>query len=591
MVDAEHTLEQVKAVLEPQNWDQTLPTFFCAMKPEGQDDSNWSRVLECVSTECGEYELQTPLKYWKGRDQEGNTAGIYLNYDLDSSRRRANTLVEVDSGYIWVTEIPSGGIRIRTSKALKIKGLSPTATAALACFSGWAQVGIDMVANAADDPVDGTVDFFPSTPPDVGSTGSTVVLTSQSRPVEPSESGETHARLPDLPRGFRQDLIEDTAEQAERYVEVTSQLAKAVVARWKDGLTRDDVQELGELLGTSMTNLSVGAFDSVMANFQPKRADVQGDSVEISTTAPTSERDVIDRLADLARQMITDTKTLAVTAAERLDDDTYTADAMATVASRLAGLVAKSWIDLADIAANRAVRPAAPKEAITVPRSGHTTVEPVRIAGNGLGRAIQSFSELANLAFQRNFDIVNTVVSQQLPEYATVVANHTTTLARRAADQARTVVDDAAKKLDAEGLSSDDLAKTLTRLSDVALINGIELIGTGLVGPGRYETEPITSDYFAIPHADPERRHRLELASPLTLAGGGHEVPQDCVEFDPPNCLLPAGRDTFRIRVKTTGLPSGIYVGAAFAIPLDPGGAPVAGESVGNEVLPIIIGM
>jgi hypothetical protein len=268
-MDAAYTLDQVKSILEPQNWDQSLPTFFCNMQPEPGDDSNWSRVLECVSTECSEYKLQTPLKYWKGPE---DAEGIYLNYDLDIGRRRADTLVEIDSGYIWITRNHAGGVKIRTSKALKICGLSPTATAALACFSGWAQVGIDMVTNAAAGPIEGTVDFFPSAPVDVGSDPRVGLMsrTSPTSPVAPPEADEPEARLPDLPHGFRQDLIEDTAEQADRYVEVTTRLAKVFIRRWKDGLTRDDVHDLGDLFGRTMTGLAVGAFDSVMGNFRPK---------------------------------------------------------------------------------------------------------------------------------------------------------------------------------------------------------------------------------------------------------------------------------------------------------------------------------
>lgn len=282
LVDENHTLEQLRAVVDPLNWDQALPTFFCAMRPEGIDGATgWSRVLECVSTECSEYVLETPLKYFNGArdDSRANQVDedwIFVNYDLDPERRRANTLVDVDSGYIWITRHSSGGVLIRTSKALKICGLSPTATAALACFSGWAQVGIDMLINAADSTNQGVIDFQPATRPDLPAdpeASSAIVLTSRSSPAQtpPTQPERPEAaRIPVLPHGFRQDLAEDTAQQVDRYIEVSTRLSKVFLRRWRNGLTRDDVQEFGDLFGRSMTNLAVGAFDSAMGNFRPK---------------------------------------------------------------------------------------------------------------------------------------------------------------------------------------------------------------------------------------------------------------------------------------------------------------------------------
>ena len=586
--DEDAQLEELMDIVDPQNWHSDLPSFFCAMEPKGQNPAGWSRVLECVSTECTEYRLKTALKYWNARRGEH---GIYINYDLDEDRRGDSGLVEVDSGYIWITKAVDGGVRIKTSKALKICGLSPTATAALACFSGWAQVGIDMLVNAACSPHQGAVDFTPSSLPEAGAALSQGIPTV----AQPADAPVAEARLPDLPPGFRRDLVEDTAEQMNHYIDATTRLTKNFARRWQNGLTREDLQRFGESFGKEMTDLAVGTFDSVLGNFKPKPKPPPTIDANVRVDTAAAAPDLVDRLADATRQVVDDTKSEAEAAAEKIDDGAYTAVEMAETANRLAGIAIKGWIDLVGIALNQpgadsaAARTNEPATRQRVPRP--VPAEPVRFAGNGLGATLRVMSEVANRAFLNNLDVVKDLVDQRVPEVASVVTDHMTTVVRRMANQARTVVDDAAKKLDTHGYGPDDWAQTMTKLGDVALINGVELAGTAVVGPGRYEIGPITSEYFLVQSADPDQQHTLSLVSPLVLAGGHETIAEDCVTFDPADGVLPAGTNKFRIRVKTTGLRSGIYLGTVWAIPHDASGARAVSEALSEEVVPVIIGL
>jgi hypothetical protein len=294
---------------------------------------------------------------------------------------------------------------------------------------------------------------------------------------------------------------------------------------------------------------------------------------------------------------------VAVAAADRIDNETYTADVMAETASKLAGIVAKGWIDLAGIALDQmdAEKPSDAAEPIAA--TAHkadlfasglervSSAEPMRVVGNGAGAAIQVMTELVNLAFHRNLDIAGRFVDQRVPDFVSVVTDQMTTVLRRAADQTRTEVDDAAKMLDAEGYGPDDWARTVTKVTDVALINGIELVGTAVVGPARYETTHLTSEYFTVAQAHPDHQHALSLVSPLELAGGGELIGEDCVTFDPPDCVLPAGTNRFRIRVKPAGLRSGVYLGSVWVLPRDASGAEVVGAPVSEERVPVIIGL
>lgn len=141
-------------VIEPINWDD-LCTFFCKMTEQTTNKfttpGGASRLLESISGECNEYRLNTALVFWKAKQADGS---IYLNYDLDQHRDQDNLLVEVDSGYILVTPIVPGqspGVRFRTSKLERVDGLSPTATAALACLMGWGTFAKEMFAGKASE--------------------------------------------------------------------------------------------------------------------------------------------------------------------------------------------------------------------------------------------------------------------------------------------------------------------------------------------------------------------------------------------------------------------------------------------------------
>lgn len=79
---------------------------------------------------------------------------IFMNYDIDPQRNDPG-YVEVDNGYIFISpdndqnEPHTEGVRIRTSKQEHVNGLSPCATAALACLMGWADAGREMLAGTA----------------------------------------------------------------------------------------------------------------------------------------------------------------------------------------------------------------------------------------------------------------------------------------------------------------------------------------------------------------------------------------------------------------------------------------------------------
>jgi hypothetical protein len=147
--DDELTVGDIAEIIEPINWHECC-AFFCKMTAQGNgfNGDGATRVSERISAECKEYFLDTALVFWKAKLPDGS---IYINYDIDPNRDNDTGLVEVDSGYLWISPIPGQvkGVRIRTSKLERISGLSPTATAALACLLGWGSQSHEMLAGTA----------------------------------------------------------------------------------------------------------------------------------------------------------------------------------------------------------------------------------------------------------------------------------------------------------------------------------------------------------------------------------------------------------------------------------------------------------
>lgn len=141
------TVADVAKIVDPINWHNCC-SFFCEMQNQNPEftDPGWSRLVERISGECTKYYLDTALIFWKQQLPDGS---LYINYDLDAHRVNDSMYVEVDSGYIWVSPLQPAGVRIRTSKLERVNGLSPTATAALACLMGWGTVASEMLGGTA----------------------------------------------------------------------------------------------------------------------------------------------------------------------------------------------------------------------------------------------------------------------------------------------------------------------------------------------------------------------------------------------------------------------------------------------------------
>ncbi|EID16915.1 hypothetical protein [Mycolicibacterium phlei] len=161
VVDTEFTstevsLNQLKAVVDPNNWDDNYPDFFRSMDYRGLRPDSWRRVLETVGL-AGSRQLVTKLKYLK---TTVSPTEARLDYDLcdPAPDPEGDGVITVDRGFInmWAPQgdptVPP--VTVRTRKVAHITGLRPYTMARFVCIFGYGNAAVEMLCgNACKDPL------------------------------------------------------------------------------------------------------------------------------------------------------------------------------------------------------------------------------------------------------------------------------------------------------------------------------------------------------------------------------------------------------------------------------------------------------
>ncbi|WP_156614101.1 hypothetical protein [Mycobacterium sp. 852002-51961_SCH5331710] len=237
------TVDKVKKVVDPLNWDNCCP-FFCDMSPipKTPDSYGWSRVLESISTLCGVspgYQLRTAIKYWKGEKGDG----AFVNYDIDDNRAstKDDGSTVLDRGYISF-EKKERGVQITTLKEVKFAGVPPVATLMFAVIGGYASIGENMLIDCALNPPSGLVGWKPS-----AATGK------PAKPIDPTVCATAAAPAP---CGCQQSVPPSVAEAVDLWAscvaEVSTEYA-GLVNQWaKCGFDPAEMVDFGAKVSARM---------------------------------------------------------------------------------------------------------------------------------------------------------------------------------------------------------------------------------------------------------------------------------------------------------------------------------------------------
>lgn len=153
------SLNDVKDIADPRNWDEDYHEFFCQIQALPARPDGWGRFLETVGF-CGEggaedaLDLTTQLKYFKSTP---SATEAHLDYDLDDPTPGAGDgRVKVDRGFINMQatgkDAAAKGVRVRIRKVVHIAGIPPWAQARLVCISGYGTAAREMLLGAALTP-------------------------------------------------------------------------------------------------------------------------------------------------------------------------------------------------------------------------------------------------------------------------------------------------------------------------------------------------------------------------------------------------------------------------------------------------------
>lgn len=159
------SLNALKAVVDPRNWHDDDPSFFCAMQYEGLRTDGWRRVLEtvgfCSYPTAISPRLVTMLKFFK-TTVNPNGPGRYearLDYELNDPfpTPPGDGKITVDHGFINMWTGDNGDpnqppVYVRTRKVCHIDGLRPYTMKRFVCLSGYAFIVANMLFGSALNP-------------------------------------------------------------------------------------------------------------------------------------------------------------------------------------------------------------------------------------------------------------------------------------------------------------------------------------------------------------------------------------------------------------------------------------------------------
>jgi hypothetical protein len=157
------SLNNLKKVVDPRNWSEDYPDFFCNMEYQGLRPDGWRRVLEtvgfCSFPQQISPRLVTMLKFYKSAGTNPNRTEARLDYDLNDPVPDPNGdgKITVDNGYINMWTADNGDpnqppVFVRVRKVCHIDGLRPYTMKRFVCAMGYGYVVEEMLFGSAQHP-------------------------------------------------------------------------------------------------------------------------------------------------------------------------------------------------------------------------------------------------------------------------------------------------------------------------------------------------------------------------------------------------------------------------------------------------------
>lgn len=147
------TFDDLIDVVDPRNWPDAYPAFFCEMYPSTSraPKDKWWDVKEtvgfCPVFPNGGLGLTQRLRFLKSKQSPTDAR---LDFDLAEDQTDCGDKVLVDKGFVNVTctredkDTSKGGVKLTTKKVAHIKGISPYAQAFWLCKLGYGWIAMHL---------------------------------------------------------------------------------------------------------------------------------------------------------------------------------------------------------------------------------------------------------------------------------------------------------------------------------------------------------------------------------------------------------------------------------------------------------------
>ncbi|HKV19900.1 MAG TPA: hypothetical protein VJR50_12770 [Mycobacterium sp.] len=178
--------------------------------------------------------------------------------------------------------------------------------------------------------------------------------------------------------------------------------------------------------------------------------------------------------------------------------------------------------------------------------------------------AVSTVTQLAGIGITGAAHIGRIAIEEKPPDTVLAMGEYIASVLRRMVTQTGTVAQVASIDLENKTYTAQKWLESMTRLIDIGISGGMEIVETVAAGPARFEVQPRRSDPFDATRHDENRELTLTLvAGDIRRDATESQIPATQITFDPPT--LPPHDTTFTVLVDASGLASGVYEGTVFA--------------------------
>jgi hypothetical protein len=181
--------------------------------------------------------------------------------------------------------------------------------------------------------------------------------------------------------------------------------------------------------------------------------------------------------------------------------------------------------------------------------------------------AIDTVTKLAGIGITGATRMGRIAIEEKPPDTVLAMGEYIASVVRRMVSQTGTVAQDASDHVEDKNYTPKRWLQSMTRLIDIGIAGGMEIVETVVAGPARFEVQPVRSDEFTAPAARNNATRTL-VAGDLKRDPSDTKIPYHKIRFDPPK--LDPTTTTFCILVDASDLVSGIYNGTVYAVYTDP---------------------